>query len=142
MNEKNQIPFSLQNNCSICRSIYTLVLLPACALNDPSFHWKFITRQGPMCELVIIAVPFMLLMIMIISRAFSLFLVLKEKREVLRKREMVYGFKEYLLMKSTGIVTIGGQSRTFFPFLSFHDYSSIRLGFFSCCLKTRRINGG
>jgi hypothetical protein len=59
---------------------------------------------------------------------FQPFLVFS-KREVLRKRETVYGFKEYLLKKSTGIVTIGGQSREFFLSHTFHDYSSIRLGF-------------
>lgn len=99
------------------------------AVNDPSFHVEFIST---MCELVII-VPFvsLLLMIMIISfgrsRGFGLF-ERPHPRDVCEsecvRSTLVFG-REHILMKSTGIVTIGGQSREFFlsPRLFIHSFS-------------------
>lgn len=54
----------------------------------------------------------------------------------------VFGFLRTYLDKIHRYSTIGGQARVSFLF---HDYSSIRLGFFSSCLssvESRRINGG
>jgi hypothetical protein len=101
-------------------------------LNDASFSLENPLTTAPMCELVIISVAFYTANDNDNFSAFLFFFSLKKKRRFCESEKRSTDLKEYLLMKSTGNVTIGGQSREFSLVARLFIHS---LGFSLRCLK-------